>query len=119
MENYDEVGKFEKIAENSEGSTKEKMDIYSNSLEAAKNRRTAAIEGFTQNFSFFGADGEEILTAWNNLLAYIIKNWKQIIAFILTVTTLSKGLLSGSMFGGLAKLMQSLTVSASNLSMTM
>jgi hypothetical protein len=28
MENYDQVGKFENIAENSEGSTKEKMDIY-------------------------------------------------------------------------------------------
>lgn len=47
MENFNEVGKFENIAENSQGSTQEKMDIYSNSLEAAKNRRTAAVEEFT------------------------------------------------------------------------
>jgi hypothetical protein len=47
MENYDQVGKFENIAENSEGSTQEKMDIYGDSLEAAKNRRIAAIEEFT------------------------------------------------------------------------
>lgn len=119
MENYDQVGKFENIAENSEGSTQEKMDIYSDSVEASKNRRTAAIEEFTQEFSVFGMDGAEILTKWNDLLTYIIKNWKEIIGFIATVTFLSKGLLSGSMFGGLVKLMQSLTVSAMNFSNTM
>jgi TP901 family phage tail tape measure protein len=47
MENYDQVGKFENIAQNSEGSTKEKMDIYGDSLEASQNRKTAAIEEFT------------------------------------------------------------------------
>lgn len=119
MENYDQVGKFENIAENSEGSTKEKMDIYGDSVEASKNRRTAAVEEFTQNFSILGADGAEILTKWNDLLTHILKNWKKIIGFIATVTILSKGLLSGSMFGGLAKLMQSLTVSAGSFAGTM
>ena len=47
MENFDKVGKFENIAENSEGSTQEKMSIYGDSLEASQNRRTAAIEEFT------------------------------------------------------------------------
>lgn len=47
MENYDQVGKFEDIAENSEGSTKEKMDIYGDSLEAAQNRKMVAIEEFS------------------------------------------------------------------------
>jgi hypothetical protein len=47
MENYDQVGKFENISENSEGSTKEKMDIYGDSVEASKNRLTAAVEGWT------------------------------------------------------------------------
>lgn len=47
MENYDEVGKFEEIAEGSAGSTAKKMDIYSDSLEASKNRKTAAVEEFT------------------------------------------------------------------------
>lgn len=119
MENYDQVDKFENIAENSEGSTAEKMDIYGDSVEASQNRKTAAIEEFTQNFNIFGMDGSEILTKWNDLLTYIIKNWKEITAFILTVTTLSKGLLSGSMFGGLLKIMQSLTVRASNFASTM
>ena len=64
-------------------------------------------------------NGEELLAKWNDLLTSIIKNWKEIISFILTVTFLSKGLLTGSMFGGLAKLMQSLTVSAGNLAATM
>jgi hypothetical protein len=50
-------------------------------------------------------DGAEILTKWNDLLTYIMKNWKEIVGFIATVTVLSKGLLTGSMFGGLAKLM--------------
>jgi hypothetical protein len=50
-------------------------------------------------------DGTEILTEWNDLLTYIIKNWKKIIGFLATVTILGKGLLSGSMFGGLARLM--------------
>ena len=47
MENYDEVGQFENIAESSEGSTEEKMDIYGDSVEASKNRLTVAVEGWT------------------------------------------------------------------------
>jgi hypothetical protein len=47
MENYDEVGKFESIAEQSSGSTGEKMSIYGDSVEASKNRLTAATEEFT------------------------------------------------------------------------
>ena len=116
LENFDQVSKFENVAENSEGTTQEKMAIYGDSVEASKARRTAAVEEFTQDFNVLGADGDDILKGWNDLLTYIIKNWKQIIAFITTVTILSKGLLSGSMFGGLVKLFQSLTVSAANFS---
>ena len=47
MENFDSVGKFESIAEKSKGSTKDKMDIYGDSVEASKNRMTAATEEFT------------------------------------------------------------------------
>ena len=47
MSNFDQVDKFERIAENSAGSTAQKMDIYSDSLEASQNRKTAAIEEFT------------------------------------------------------------------------
>ena len=47
MSNFDQVGKFENIAENSAGSTQKKMDIYGDSVEASKNRMTAAIEEFT------------------------------------------------------------------------
>jgi hypothetical protein len=47
MENFDEVDKFERIAENSAGSTAQKMDIYSDSLEASKNRVAAATEELT------------------------------------------------------------------------
>lgn len=119
MQNFDKVGEFENIAENSEGSTQEKMDIYGDSVEASKNRMTAAVEEFTEDFNILGADGDDILKGWNNLLTYIIKNWKEIAAFLLTVTTLGKGLLTGSVFGGLVKLMQSLTVSAGNFATTM
>ena len=65
MENYDQVGKFEEIAANSEGSTEEKMDIYSDSLEASKNRVTVAVEEFTQDFDML----EDIIKAWNNIIA--------------------------------------------------
>ena len=47
MENFDQVSKFEDVAEKSEGTTKEKMDIYGDSVEASKARRTAAVEEFT------------------------------------------------------------------------
>lgn len=64
-------------------------------------------------------DGAEILAKWNDLLTYIIKHWKEIIGFLAIVTTSSKLLLGGSMFGGLLKIMKSLTISAGNFSSTM
>ena len=47
------------------------MDIYSDSVEASKNRRTAAIEEMTQEFNILGADGDDILVKWNNLITYL------------------------------------------------
>ena len=103
MENYDEVGKFERIAENSAGSTAQKMDIYSDSLEASKNRVTAATEELTQNL--FGGNMDDVLKTWNDQLAYIIKNAKTLVTQFALLTIVMKGLVSGSMFGGLVNIM--------------
>lgn len=117
MSNFDQVSKFERIAENSAGSTAQKMDIYGDSLEASKARVIAATESLTQDL--FGGNTDEALKEWNNTLAYIIKNAKTLVTTFLALTFITKGLTSGSMFGGLAKLMQSLVVSAANFNTTM
>ena len=117
MENFDEVDKFERIAESSAGSTAQKMDIYSDSLEASKNRVTAATEELTQNI--FGGNLDDVLKTWNDQLAYIIKNGKTLITQFALLTIVMKGLVSGSMFGGLAKIMQSILVSAASFRSTM
>ena len=110
MSNFDQVGKFENIAKNSEGSTKEKMDIYSDSVEASKNRRTAAIEEMTQEFNILGADGDDILIKWNNLITYLIKNAKTLLTIFAGILTVTKGIMAG----GLAKTAKSLVISANN-----
>lgn len=107
MENYDQVGKFEDIAENSEGSTKEKMDIYGDSLEAAQNRKMVAIEEFSQNFNILGMDGVDILKKWNDTLTYIIKNASKLLQIFAVILTYTKGI-KGE---GLARLVQSLGTS--------
>ena len=110
MSNFDQVGKFENIAKNSEGSTQEKMDIYSDSVEASKNRRTAAIEEITQEFNILGADGDDILIKWNNLITYLIKNAKTLLTIFAGILTVTKGIMAG----GLAKTAKSLVISANN-----
>ena len=107
MENYDQVGKFEDIAENSEGSTKEKMDIYGDSLEAAQNRKMVAIEEFSQNFNILGMDGVDILKKWNDTLTYIIKNASKLLQIFAVILTYTKGIKGG----GLVRLGQSLGAS--------
>ena len=117
MENFDQVEKFERIAEESAGTTAEKMDIYSDSLEASKNRVKVATEQLTQDL--FGGSMDDALKSWNDILASIIKNIKSVLANIVALTFIVKVLKSGTMFGGLAKLFQSLTVSASSFKSTM
>lgn len=78
MENYDQVNKFRNVAKNSTGSADEKMEYYKDSVEASRNRLTAALEKLVS-----GKGLENILIMVNNTLTEGIKNIKTL-AFIVT-----------------------------------
>lgn len=67
MENWGNVEKLETVSKTSEGTSAEKMETYEESLEAAKNRVTAAWEEMTDKIG-----ASKVLIAFNNVLAEIV-----------------------------------------------
>ena len=69
FENWSSVEKAKKITEQSEGSSDEKMEYYKDSVEASRNRLTAALEKLVS-----GQGIEKVLIDINNTLTDLINN---------------------------------------------
>lgn len=69
MANYDQVSKYERIAQNSYGTAQEKMKIYSDSLEAAQQRATNALEKFALELQ-----NSDLLKLWYDTITVLIRN---------------------------------------------
>lgn len=69
FENWSSVEKAKKITEQSEGSSDEKMEYYKDSVEASRNRLTAALEKLVS-----GQGIEKVLININNTLTDLINN---------------------------------------------
>ena len=69
FENWSSVEKAKKITEQSEGSSDEKMEYYKDSVEASRNRLTAALEKLVS-----GKGIEKVLININNTLTDLINN---------------------------------------------
>ena len=80
FENWEQVGNYARISENAYGTAEEKMEAFTDSVEAAQNRVQSAIEGWALFF-----DGAEAMKLFNNVLAEAIENIDILIATIGTV----------------------------------
>lgn len=93
MENWEQVGKAARIAADSQGNAAQKMEAYTDSVQAAKNRITAAVEKLTQNAHLQG-----LLKDFYKVTAGMIDNIGKISLAIAGYLTLFKG---KSLFTGL------------------
>lgn len=93
MENWEQVGKAARIAADSQGNAAQKMEAYTDSVQAAKNRITAAVEKLTQNAHLQG-----LLKDFYKVTAGLIDNIGKISLAIAGYLTLFKG---KSLFTGL------------------
>jgi len=82
MENWDNVGKYAEIAANAYGTAVEKMEAYSQGVEAARKRVQAAWEGFALVINESGA-----LEVAFNALATAIENLHWIILATIAAIT--------------------------------
>ena len=69
MENWDLASKYAEISANAYGTAAEKMEAYTDSIEAAQNRVTVAVEGFAQKWNSSG-----LLKRFYSTMAYVIEN---------------------------------------------
>ena len=74
FENWDQTQKFKAIAENSSGTSDEKMEVYTSEIEAAKARLTAAAEAWSQ-----GELVQNAITEFYNVLTALTKSIKPLI----------------------------------------
>lgn len=98
FENWDDVAKYAEIAENAYGTATEKMEAYTDSIEASKQRMTTAVEEWALKLHKTG-----VIKDFYDQLTYIIKNLRTfglVLAGLATFTNLGKvtGFL-GSSFG--------------------
>ena len=69
MENWDLVAKYSEISANASGTAAKKMEAYTDSIEAAQNRVTVAIEKWSEFFN-----GSELIKGFYNKVSYLIEN---------------------------------------------
>ena len=69
FENFDLVQKYEQIAANSYGTAAQKMEAYTDSMEAARTRMTASLEKWT-----LALDGSKALKVFYNAIADVSDN---------------------------------------------
>lgn len=69
FENWDSVENFARISADSYGTAEEKMLAFTDSIEAAQNRVTDAVDQWA-----LWADGAEAMKNFYNILAYVIRN---------------------------------------------
>ena len=95
FENWDSVKKGEKIVASSEGTANKKMDIYENSIQAAKTRMTTALESNVTDgeVSIMGMSFkmEDVLINIYDVLTDLISNLEQLINVGLGLLVITKG----------------------------
>ena len=97
FENYDQVEKFAQIAANSYGTAQEKMEAFTDSIEAAQNRLTVAIEDFSMRLN-----QSNTIKMFYNGLSYVINNLDKLAAAIaLVVGVTNKGAITKGVISGL------------------
>ncbi len=86
LENYDQVSKYERIAENSYGTAQEKMQAYTGSIEASQKRLQAAMESFA-----LALERSEIIEKFYNTLAFAVNNIQSFAIAIAGFLAITKG----------------------------
>ena len=84
FENFDLVQKYEQIAANSYGTAAQKMEAYTDSMEAARTRMTASLEKWT-----LALDGSKALKVFYNAIADVSDNlvaWSTSIIAMMALT---------------------------------
>lgn len=109
FENWDQVGNFASIAENSYGTAEKKMEAFTDSVDAARNRITVA----TEQWALF-LDGSKALKDFYNALAFGIKN---IDDFVLAIGSILLILNYGKVFNGLTNTFVKLSNAGNNLAL--
>ena len=100
FENWDLVSKYEQISENAYGTAAKKMEAYSDSVEAAKTRISAAVEKFV--ISLNASDG---LKKFYGIIAGLAENFSALSTVLtLTLVWINRGNLVTSLSAGAGKL---------------
>ena len=100
FENWDLVSKYEQISENAYGTAAKKMEAYSDSVEAAKTRISAAVEKFV--ISLNASDG---LKKFYGIVAGLAENFSALSTVLtLTLGWINRGNLVTSLSAGVGKL---------------
>ena len=99
MENWDLASKYAEISANAYGTAAEKMEAYTDSIEAAQNRVTVAVEGFAQQWNSSG-----LLKRFYNAMAYVIENLDKLAGAIgIVIAATQGGAILRGISGGLAR----------------
>lgn len=99
MENWDLASKYAEISANAYGTAAEKMEAYTDSIEAAQNRVTVAVEGFAQKWNSSG-----LLKRFYNAMAYVIENLDKLAGAIgIVIAATQGGAILRGISGGLAR----------------
>ena len=99
MENWDLASKYAEISANAYGTAAEKMEAYTDSIEAAQNRVTVAVEGFAQKWNSSG-----LLKRLYNAMAYVIENLDKLAGAIgIVIAATQGGAILRGISGGLAR----------------
>lgn len=69
LQNWEQVGKYEDIASNAYGTAEKKMEAFTDSVEAAKNRVTVAVEEWA-----IALNGGDTIKNFYNVIAFLIRN---------------------------------------------
>ena len=69
FENWDSVQNFAQIADNAYGTAEQKMEAFTDSVEAAQNRLSTAVEQWALFF-----DGAEVMKSFYNVVSDVIEN---------------------------------------------
>ena len=100
MENWDLASKYAEISANAYGTAAEKMEAYTDSIEAAQNRVTVAVEGFAQKWN-----SSNLLKGFYSAMAYVIENLDKLAGAIgLVIAATQGGAILRGVSGGLATL---------------
>lgn len=100
MENWDLASKYAEISANAYGTAAEKMEAYTDSIEAAQNRVTVAVEGVAQKWN-----SSNLLKRFYSTMAYVIENLDKLAGAIgLVIAATQGGAILRGVSGGLATL---------------